>query len=406
MCQLPGKTMSTGGGGGASVGATATGDRSRDNDNGAANDEKLEGRQGTRGQDIAESDSSPWRDNVIPTKGTGEREWWIRGGMHVNEVGMGITLTLVSIFLATTAASASLHERYTVVQIFATVFVLQVVLAYAAHGMRTVFCVVACPVYMTSLLVLPGTLESRIVPTLGLALGIAIWRVGVCMSVCLHRYAAHAAFKCGPATQFLLNVMGSLAFQGGPIWWASQHRCHHKYCDVPRDPHSAIVDGTERAFSFFQEHNSVEEEFAPRHNDAWHLRLLDTWSSLVCTAEMIAAYLLFGREGLFISFTSMWLCQTITLWFNVANHPEDHAPGQKCKASDNKARPSVWYPAFLLLDLLYPLFAVVVGEDGHEDHHKHSMLAKRSEMDCAYFFFVLPLEVLGLVWNVRVSRFE
>jgi hypothetical protein len=68
-------------------------------------------------------------------------------------------------------------------------------------------------------------------------------KIGFCMSVCLHRYAAHAAFRCGSCTSFALGWLGCMANQGGPLWWASKHRAHHKFCDGPHDPHSAIQDG-------------------------------------------------------------------------------------------------------------------------------------------------------------------
>jgi len=344
--------------------------------------------------------------------------WYIRGGMDVNMPGMCVNVAVPPIFLAFTAATTSTTaffdnnlsadymyyaEFFTPVRIFAALFLVQAILAYAAHGMRTTFCLVAVPCYMTSILVLPFTLQrGLILPCIALAIFIAAWRVGVCMSVCLHRYAAHGAFKCGRATQFVLNVLGCAAHQGGPIWWASMHRCHHKYCDVPRDPHSAIIDGVENAFSFFHFHQAVDEEFAPRHNDTWYLRLLDTWAFSVCTAEMLASYHLFGREGLFVAYTSIWICQTITLWFNIANHPED-APGKVCKAANYNAKPAGWYPAFLMLDLLYPYFGVIVSEMEHEDHHKHFMLAKRDSTDCAYFSFVWPMQMLGLIWDVKVA---
>jgi len=264
--------------------------------------------------------------------------------------------------------------------------------------MRSAFCVVCVPTYMASLLTL-FTLQSPILPTCAIILLAVAWRVGVCMSVCLHRYAAHGAFKCGPSVQFVLNLLGCAANQGGPIWWASQHKCHHKYCDVKRDPHSALLVGTERAFSFFLKFSSVEEEFAPKHNDNWYLRLVDTWCFAVVWAEMLLAYKVFGRDGLFISYTSLWMCQTITLWFNVANHPVSIP--KKCKAASYRVQPEQWYPAFQLLHLLHPLFATIVGEKDHDDHHKHSMLAKRGAADLAYYVSILPLHKLGLVWDVK-----
>ena len=348
--------------------------------------------------------------------------WWIRGGMEVNMSGMGLNVTVPAVLLAVTADPASLDgllallpwlptlpgaARFgAVVAAFATLFALQVILAAAAHGMRGVFCLVAVPCYLTTLLILPPTLSGSPALLLVLAASIAIWRVGVCMSVCLHRYAAHAAFKCSPVTALFLNLLGSLAHQGGPIWWASAHRAHHKYCDVPGDPHSALLDGTEGAFSFFQAHRDVYEEFAPRHNDSPMLRLVDTWSFAVCTAEMVLAYLLLGRDGLFVSYTSMWLCQTITLWFNVANHPDrpdpPPPPGRtSCRASDSRAGPAQWYPAWILLDRVYPVFSAMVSEGAHSHHHSHSTLAQRDATDPPYWSFVYPLERMGLVWDVR-----
>ena len=86
------------------------------------------------------------------------------------------------------------------------------------------------------------------------------------MSVCLHRYAGHGAFKCGPTTNALLCVLGCLANQGGPIWWGSKHRCHHSRCDKEHDPHSPLISGAIDAFQFhtLQEHKDVDPEFARR----------------------------------------------------------------------------------------------------------------------------------------------
>lgn len=344
------------------------------------------------------------------------RPWYVRGGFHVNEIGMGFNVLVPPIVLLTTAATttfSSIHPSftYTPVQIWIAAVVFQAAIALA-EGMITLFCVAVVPIYLASLFILPWTLQTNtIVPSLVLAFVIAIWRGGVCMSVCLHRYAAHGAFKCSSFTRFFVHVLGCAANQGGPIWWASQHRCHHKNCDLPRDPHSAIQHGLERAFAFFSVgHGKVEEEFVPRHNDTWVLRLLDTFSFAVCGAELCAAYHCFGREGLFVSYTSMWLCQTVTLWFNIANHPPDAHPGRVCQAIDSKGKLTGWdlgwYPGFRFFNAVCPIFSRAACEDTHEVHHVHFMLAKREEYDCSYYLFVRPLEKMGLVWDVKVAAPE
>ena len=62
--------------------------------------------------------------------------------------------------------------------------------------------------------------------------------VGLTMSLALHRYFSHAAFRTSRWMQFFLGILGSMALQGGVLWWASKHRRHHKHCDEPEDPHS------------------------------------------------------------------------------------------------------------------------------------------------------------------------
>jgi hypothetical protein len=179
----------------------------------------------------------------------------------------------------------------------------------------------------------------------------------------------------------------------------------NRYCDLPRDPHSPSQVGTEAAFCFFEKRPLIEDEFIPRHLDhSLLLRIVDTWAWVVVALELMAAYSVFGREGLFVAFTSGWLCQSMSLWFNIANHPDDTTTAKVCKASDGKADvSSTWYLPFYALDSLYHLFGIFVMEGEHAHHHDHAALAKRSKTDIAYWGFIKPLELLGLVWNVVVK---
>ncbi len=339
-----------------------------------------------------------------------DRPWYRSGGMKVNMVGMGINIITPLLALAQNLSETNLKS-------FITVLLFSYTASFFLR--KTLYCIVVVPTFMASLL-LSASLENITQPqvSISLAVALAICKVNICMSVCLHRYAAHSAFKCGYKTNVALSLLGCLANQGGPIWWASQHRCHHKHCDVKRDPHSPILDGTELAFSFFEAHDEVEEEFVPNHLDEGSvlMRVIDTWSWVVVFCELCLSYVLLGLDGLFISYTSGWICQTITLWFNVVNHPPD--AGQKedsdvnggaakkipiCKATDGKdTRLDDYYIPFMVLDALVPLFAFFVKEAEHEHHHNHARLAKRSKFDVAYWGFVWPLEQLGLIWNVIV----
>ena len=358
-----------------------------------------------------------------------------------------------------------------------------IIAALTTTRSKTTYCIFVVPTYIVSFMVLPMILQPPVnsdtvvsssssttmweskeqmiamIRILWYTALLASWKINICMSVCMHRYASHAAFKCGPTMNIVLCILGCLANQGGPLWWASQHRCHHKlrsivfwwilitffldmmisqkssfnfppwvpppknrFCELPRDPHSPKQVGTERAFGFFLERIRVEEEFVPQHIQFPGLRLLDTWSFLVVSLELWCAYtFLGGNIALFIAFTSGWMSQTISLWFNIANHPivKTSIPINdkntttttskkllsQCTASDDQApiEPGIWYVPFYLLDAVVPLYSWLAMEDQHEHHHNHGNLAKRSTYDIAYWTFIQPLEMLGLVRNVVVS---
>ena len=79
-------------------------------------------------------------------------------------------------------------------------------------------------------------------------LGIGPVEVGllVCMyalttlgiEVGFHRHFSHHAFQTTTAVRAILAILGSMAAQGGVIYWVANHRRHHQYTDLPGDPHS------------------------------------------------------------------------------------------------------------------------------------------------------------------------
>ena len=82
-----------------------------------------------------------------------------------------------------------------------------------ANAFQWFYLAVVCPCYITSLCAVASYSHPL---SLCVALFAAIWfKVAVCMSLCLHRYAAHAAFQCEGATQLACGILGCLAFQGG-----------------------------------------------------------------------------------------------------------------------------------------------------------------------------------------------
>lgn len=94
------------------------------------------------------------------------------------------------------------------------------------------------------------------VPTIGTVIAIAtafIWGIGSLeiglligmyvftmagVEVSFHRQLSHKAFESKAWLRYLLAVAGSMAAQGGPVYWVATHRRHHVHSDTPEDPHS------------------------------------------------------------------------------------------------------------------------------------------------------------------------
>ncbi len=53
-----------------------------------------------------------------------------------------------------------------------------------------------------------------------------------------HRLLTHRGYKCPRWIEYFLALCGTLALEGGPIFWVGVHRIHHQLTDRPGDPHS------------------------------------------------------------------------------------------------------------------------------------------------------------------------
>ena len=72
---------------------------------------------------------------------------------------------------------------------------------------------------------------------IGLLLGMwFICMIG--MSLGLHRYFTHRAFKTSEPMRILLAILGCMTAQGPVISWVALHRRHHECSDESGDPHS------------------------------------------------------------------------------------------------------------------------------------------------------------------------
>jgi stearoyl-CoA desaturase (delta-9 desaturase) len=210
-----------------------------------------------------------------------------------------------------------------------------------------------------------------------------------------HRYFSHRAFKTSRAFQFLLGLVGTMAMQNGPLWWASWHRRHHRYSDTRDDAHSPVQGGFWHAHIGWFLNGSHDTPNLNNVRDLARypeLRFLDRHKWLPLVAYAGATFAIAGFPGLVYGyFVSTIACLQATMCINSLAHVWG---SRRFETSDDSRN--------------NPLLAFfTLGEGWHNNHH-HDMNAARQgrlwwEIDVTYYS-LLALEKLGIVWDVRAPR--
>ncbi len=67
-----------------------------------------------------------------------------------------------------------------------------------------------------------------------------LWWVagGLGVGMGYHRLLTHRGYKTPKWVEYVLTICGTLALEGGPIFFVAIHRMHHQNTDKEGDPHS------------------------------------------------------------------------------------------------------------------------------------------------------------------------
>jgi fatty-acid desaturase len=88
-----------------------------------------------------------------------------------------------------------------------------------------------------------------------LLFAVGLWWIAGSLGIGMgyHRLLTHRGYKTSRWMEYVLTVCGSLALEGGSIFWVATHRKHHQNADKDVDPHSRGMaafgptwDGSER----------------------------------------------------------------------------------------------------------------------------------------------------------------
>ncbi len=208
-----------------------------------------------------------------------------------------------------------------------------------------------------------------------------------------HRYFAHRAFKTSRVFQFVLAFLAETSAQKGVLWWAANHRHHHRESDQPADVHSPLQDGfwwSHVGWILSDSYSETREEGIRDFARFPELRFLNRWHLLPPFLLAVGVFLIGGFPllvwGFFVS--------TVVLWHGTFTiNSLSHVFGSRRYKTTDTSRNN------LLLAL------VTCGEGWHNNHHYHQNTANQGwfwwEVDTTFYVLKL-LSALGLVWDLRL----
>nr|WP_250564755.1 fatty acid desaturase [Adonisia turfae] len=233
------------------------------------------------------------------------------------------------------------------------------------------------------------------------ALGVAIllhWLcggVGICLG--FHRLLSHRSFQVPRWLEYPIAVLGTLAMEGGPIFWVSGHRKHHAFTeDVHKDPYSAKRGfwWSHMLWILYPHRENFDKnyygKYAPDLMRQPFYRFLNNYFLLFQVLLALLLYAIGGWSfviyGVFVRAVCLWHA---TWLVNSATHTW----GYRTFHTDDNAR-NLWWVSL-----------VTYGEGWHNNHHTYPRAAQTGwkwwEIDVTWYTILL-FERLG--WAKKVKR--
>jgi stearoyl-CoA desaturase (delta-9 desaturase) len=213
-----------------------------------------------------------------------------------------------------------------------------------------------------------------------------------------HRLLTHRSFKTSKWVEYCLTICGTLALEGGPIFWVATHRKHHQSTDKEGDPHSPNDGAIWSHIGWLVTGETMHNDSATLlplvpdlRKDRFHV-WISRWHWLPMVGLGVVLFLIGGLPfllwGVFfrtvLGLHSTWLVNSAT-----------HMWGSRRFDTADTSRNSFW------------VALLTFGEGWHNNHHAHPQSSRHGltwyEIDFNWYGIVL-LQKLGLAWDVKTYR--
>src|SRR6201992_1721757 len=70
------------------------------------------------------------------------------------------------------------------------------------------------------------------------AMVLYVFSINMGIGMAYHRLLTHRGYKTPRWVEYFITACGTMALEGGPIFWVATHRVHHQHSDHDGDPHT------------------------------------------------------------------------------------------------------------------------------------------------------------------------
>ena len=220
-----------------------------------------------------------------------------------------------------------------------------------------------------------------------------------------HRYFSHRTYKTSRWFQAFLAFASQTSAQKGVLWWAANHRVHHRYSDTERDPHSRKVHGFwESHVGWIMGDSHGETDYALVKDLAKYPELMWLnryhWAPAFILAVFVTVLGQLVNGGNLHSLSAGW--STLLIGFFLSTVLLYHAT-----FAINSLMHWIGKPRYVTGDESknsLPLAIISLGEGWHNNHHYYQSAARQGffwwEVDITYYVIRL-LGAFGLVWDIK-----
>ncbi|MBI2678607.1 MAG: fatty acid desaturase [Candidatus Koribacter versatilis] len=213
-----------------------------------------------------------------------------------------------------------------------------------------------------------------------------------------HRLLTHRGFKSPRWLEYFLTICGTLALEGGPLFWVATHRIHHRNSDQPGDPHSPRDGAWWSHMGWILVGESMHSDTTRLARYAPDLAKDDFYMWLTkwhWVPQVLLGLTLLAFGGWTMVLWGIFFRVTIGLHFTWLVNSATHMWGSRRYQTKDDSR-NLWWVAM-----------VSWGEGWHNNHHANPTSARHGlawyELDINYMMIRL-LELTGLAKKVKVVK--